>query len=466
MPNSIGPTGLTTATRAELLAAMTLAYQTIYGPDINLDPDTPDGQQMNIFIQAVLDNLDLLTQIYNQFDPDTAIGKVLDQRVAYNGIQRQAGTFTVTPITIVTDRALNLSGLDQSNNPVYTVSDNSGTEWELMESQTIAVAGTYVFNFQAALPGATLTIPNTITTPVSIVLGVTSINNPTAALSIGLNEESDAALKIRRQKSVSLASQGYLSGLLAALENITGVSAAFVYENTSGSTDVNGVPGHSIWVIVAGTGAPADIARAIYNKRSTGAGMFGAQSYIITQVDGSPFTVYWDDVVAETVYIKFTASSLDGIHPPNVSAIRTQLVDIFVPGVNEMLNINDLATLVQQIDPNCLVTNAGFSTSATGPFTNTLSPTSKNYQFVVSSPNIIIVPITFLPATVTIPTGGTQQFGAAGGFGSYTYSFVTNASGGTISPSGLYTAGGSTGTDVVKVTDAQANFTTSTVTVV
>jgi uncharacterized phage protein gp47/JayE len=361
MPNSIGPTGLQVATRAEILADFQTAFESIYGSDINLDQDTPDGQMIGIFTQAILDMEDLLVQIYNMFDPDNAVGVILDQRVAINGIQRQAGTYTITPITIVTSQACNLYGLDQSVQPVYTVQDNAGNKWLLQTTQTIGGAGTTVANFRAEFPGANLTIPNTIDIPVTIVLGVVSVNNPTLYTTLGLNEESDAALKIRRQKSVSLASQGYLAGLLAALENINGVSSAFVYENNTDSTDVDGVPGHSIWVIVSGTATDAEIANAIYTKRNAGCGMKGSTTYIITQVDGSPFVVQWDVVLVENLFIVFEASSINGAEVPDIAAIREGLPVSFVPAVNEEVNINALATQVQILDPNTLVTNAGFS---------------------------------------------------------------------------------------------------------
>lgn len=361
MPNQIGPNGLEVATRAELLAFYTAAFESIYGADVNLDQDTPDGQMINIFIQSVLDLQDLLVQIYNSFDPDNAVGVVLDQRVAINGIQRQAGTFTITPITIVTSQPCNLYGLDQDVEPVYTVQDNAGNKWLLETTQLIGGATTTVASFRAELPGANLTIPNTITIPVTIVLGVVSVNNPTLYTSLGLNEESDAALKVRRQKSVSLASQGYLAGLIAALENINGVTSAFVYENNTATPDSDGVPGHSIWVIVSGTATDAEIANAIYTKRNAGCGMKGSTTYVVTQVDGSPFVVRWDEVLTENLFIVFEATSIDGINLPNIAAIRPGLVESFVPGVNQEVNINALATQVQTIDPNTLVTNAGFS---------------------------------------------------------------------------------------------------------
>src|SRR5690606_23263257 len=133
MPNILDENGLQVQTRDELVEYFTAKYKDIYGDDINLESNTPDGQMMNIFIQAILDTQDLLVQIYNGFDPDLAVGKVLDQRVTINGIQRRAGTYTLSPITVVTTQSVNLYGLDGSDEPtredgneVYTVSDNAG----------------------------------------------------------------------------------------------------------------------------------------------------------------------------------------------------------------------------------------------------------------------------------------------------------------------------------------------------
>lgn len=525
MPNSIGPSGLTVATQAELLAGFDADYETIYGADINLSSDTPDGQQINIFIQAVLDLEDLLVQINNMFDPDNAVGVILDQRCAINGVQRQQGTFTITNITIVTNQNANFFGLDQSEQAVYTVADNAGNQWQLVTTQLGISPGTNVFVFQAAAPGANLTVPNTITVPVSVVLGVTSINNPTPATTVGTNEESDAALKIRRQKSVGFPSQGYFRSLYAALSNINGITSVELFENRTGAPDGNsidpayplGTPGHCIWVIVAGSpstplspawsstttyayGAVASsaginyiswknsnlnnavtdaaswgvynpVAQAIYTKRNAGADMRGETSYTVTQIDGSPFVVQWDVVTQETLFAAFTVTSLNGTTPPNIAAIRAGLAQLY--GVNQEVNINMLATKVQSVDPNTLVTftssgtpmNGGFSTSSLGTYTFTLVPSLKSKQFSLTTPNIIILPMQLSPynpltgAALQIAASANQQLTGLGGFGALVYSFVTNASGGSIgSSTGLYTAGTTSGVnDIILVTDSLGN---------
>jgi len=459
MPNQITAAGLETKTQAELVAEFTAAMQAIYGVDINLEQDTPDGQMMLIFIQSTLDNLDLITQIYNSFNPDNAIGVTLDQRVTYNGIQRQAGTFTITNITVVVSSSLNIFGLDQTIEEVYTVADNAGNEWQLLSTQTISVAGSYIFSFQSAVAGEILTIPNTITVPVTIVLGVASVNNPSTYTTLGIDEESDKDLKIRRLGSVSLSSQGYLPGLLAALENITGIISAFVYENRTGLVDADGTPGHTIWVVVSGTADDALIADAIYRKRNAGVGMRGAQSYVVTQVDGTLFTVYWDDVVAEDLFIKFTVAPLDGVTPINYVGLSDFLVNNYIPGVNAPVNSNSLAAVAQNYDNNAFLTDVGFSFTSGGVYTPVLEPSTKTNQFVLSPANIIILPIKPVPSVLSIATTGERTFTATGGYGAYVWSLEVDNSGASINPgTGLYTAGVVAGQDTIRVTDALGNF--------
>jgi hypothetical protein len=349
--------------------------------------------------------------------------------------------------------------------PVYTVQDSSGTQWKLQTTQSPVGAGTYVYSFRAANPGATTTTPNTITIPSTIVLGVTSVNNPTIYTTLGINEESDQDLRIRRQTSVSISAQGYYASLLAALQNVSGVGVgnAFIHENVTGATDVDGIPGHSIWVIVGGSFATADVANAIYQKRSAGCGMFGAQTYNITQADGSIFTIYYDIVTSQDLFINFTATSLNGTTAPDIATIKSYLAANFKPGVYEQVNINDVATLVQQADNNCLVTGAGVGTSL-GTYVNAIYPTAKNNKFAVTSAKIIILPMILTPTTATVASGGaTKQFTGLGGYGALTYSVFSGA-GSINSSTGLFTSAG-VGTTVIRATDTLSNFASATITV-
>src|SRR5215217_8817938 len=113
MPNILDASGVTITSKPELLANFFAEYRRIYGDDILINSDGQDSQSINIFVQAVQDTAELCLQVHNSFDPDLAFGVVLDQRVAINGITRQGGTYTITPVTVTLSRSVNLYGIDQ-----------------------------------------------------------------------------------------------------------------------------------------------------------------------------------------------------------------------------------------------------------------------------------------------------------------------------------------------------------------
>jgi hypothetical protein len=61
---------------------------------------------------------------------------------------------------------------------------------------------------------------------------------------------------------------------------VPGVTGAVVLENEGPNIDLRGIPGHSIWVIVAGggTGFNAGVAFAVYSKKNAGCGQTNAGS--------------------------------------------------------------------------------------------------------------------------------------------------------------------------------------------
>ncbi len=308
MPDILDATGLRVKTLPEIVADLVAGMQDIYGIDINTDQNSPDGQMINILAQVAIDIRELAVQINNGFDPDQAVGRILDQRVVINNIVRQGGTFTIQPIDITVDRTVTLAGLDANFNSVggtgYTVQDDSGNQFILIDTSTLT-AGTHTLEFRAQKIGLVNTTIGTINNPVTIVLGVTAINNSSAALSIGQEEETDAQLRTRREASVALSSSGYLNGMLGDVLALTGVTDAKLYENVTDSVDADGIPAHGIWLIAEG-GANSDIGEVIYADKSYGANMKGGVSVNIITPSGALFVALFDRPTAEDLYIEFT----------------------------------------------------------------------------------------------------------------------------------------------------------------
>lgn len=328
MPDNLTATGLEVKTLNEILSDLEAGLRTVYGSDINLNQNSPDGQLVNIFAQAAVDIRELAQGIYNGFDPDTATGRVLDERVTINNIERQGGSYTIQPIDIVVDRTISLQGLDANFNDIdgtgYTIQDDAGTQFTLIDSETLT-AGSYTRNFRARDIGQVETTIGTITNPVTIVLGVVSINNSSAALEIGSAQETDAALRIRRQKSVAIASNGYLNGLLGTVLNLDGVTDGVLYENVNSVVDADGIPAHGTWLIVEG-GANTEIADQIYAKKSYGSNLRGDVVIPITTPSGAIFSAKFDRPVAKDLFIRFDIQPLVGSPSYDLDDIKAYIV--------------------------------------------------------------------------------------------------------------------------------------------
>jgi uncharacterized phage protein gp47/JayE len=385
--NYIDEMGLHLETLSEIVTGLENSFKTIYGQDINVSPNSPDGQMLNIFAQAKIDMLDAIASVYNSFSPEAATGTVLDQRCAINGVIRNGATYTHTEITVTADRIVTLNGLDTAPLAPFTVQDGASVKFNLLETVTLAI-GANVLEFRAADIGLVETTIGTIVDVVTVTLGVTAINNPDSALYTGVNEETDAELRIRRQASVALQSVGFLPGLEGSLKNISGVVDASVYENITDTTDVNGVLPHSMWAIVDG-GEDADIANAIYDKRNAGCGMSGSSAVDILQVNGTMFTVLFDRPTYEDLYIEITVQSIDPLHAIDDNYIKNAIYDNFSYIIYQPSDFTAITTWVKEFDPLAVVLSGGVSDHA-GDYDPFLYPSTVASKWVMSVARIIV----------------------------------------------------------------------------
>lgn len=354
MPDIFDGNGLQTKTLTEIIEELEIDYKDIYGSDINLDQNSPDGQLLNIQGQEGVDTRELLTAINNGFDPDQAEGRVLDQRVALNAITRNGGTYTTVSINVTVDQPLNLVGLDDQSeelNPtisnLYIIKDDAGTEFYLVDSQSPAGAGTFAYLFRAAPIGDVQILANTITTPVTVIAGVTGVNNPSGATVQGVDEESDADLKIRRRASTSVSAVGYLDSIEAALRNLDGVVTAIVLENDTGSTDSDGTLAHTIWCIVEG-GADADIGAVIYAKKSSGSGQRGVETVNVPREGGGIYVAKFDRPDDEDLYIHFSITLPGGT--VDTAALKDLIVENVIWGVGASAVASTITAYVQSLN--------------------------------------------------------------------------------------------------------------------
>jgi hypothetical protein len=389
MPNVLDATGLQTATTAEQTSAIEQALKAVYGSDIDLASNSPDGQLIGIFVQAMQDLLDLLTNIFNMFSVDSASGVLLQRLVAVNGLALRPGAYTTTPVSITVDRAVTLYGLDQEAQVQFAVRDSNNV-WTLLSTYSFGGAGTQALVFQCDVMGNIVPLPNTIIQITTPTLGVTDSNNPTVAGTVaGQVEETDVELRRRHGSMFKLAATGPFDAVQAALLAIPSVADALVVENATGAP-VSGQPAHSIWAIVVGGTGP-EIGQAIYSKKAPGCEMYGALSEVVTRPNGQTFTAKYDVGVEQQLWAQFgVLSKVAGItfDKPLIAQQMAAAMDGYFK-LNQSASIGDLAQVLAAVEPRAIMVSAGVSTDGMA-FSDNVSPTSPKYYFTIDAADIDI----------------------------------------------------------------------------
>lgn len=253
MTNIIDANGITIDSLEDLITAYSDTLRNIYGSDIVLDPESPDGLLVNFLAQVTRDASEFAVKLYNAESINSAVGSLLDQKVAWFGITRKPASYTYVNVDITTINNVNLVGMDSNTNPppnIYTVQDNSGNNYYLASSINLAGNTTTSCSFRAENSGAVLVGAGTITSPVTYNQYITTINNPAPQYITGIEEESDTELKWRLKSSYYLPSQGFCESMRSALLSYDDIQDAFVIDNPTNTTDAYGISPYSVWVIV------------------------------------------------------------------------------------------------------------------------------------------------------------------------------------------------------------------------
>lgn len=397
MADSITSSGLQVDNYETLLAAIQNALNGIYAQDgdsINFNSETPDGQLTNIYAQAGTDIRELAQEVYNSFNPDKCTGRVQDSRYAINFIFRKGGTFTIQNIDVTVNQTVELQGLDSSYNDInassYTVSDNAGNLWYLIDTTTIT-AGTHSLPFRSQNMGLVQPTIGTITNQVTKVLGVTSVINSVAPTTLGVSQETDTQFSIRRNRSTATKGQNNLDAMEGQLLDLDGVSDVTIWINKDNETDSTGTPPHTVWVIIEG-GANSDIGAIIY-QNSCGLPTRGEVTVNMLTVSGQEFPTSFDRAKPIPLYIRFDFKLTTALPATDLSSIKNTLAESLTYNLNETAETSKITEAASQ----ALLSNGGggyalnaeISTDGT-TWTDYIPSASLQNKFVVDSTRIII----------------------------------------------------------------------------
>jgi len=241
----------------------------IYGDDILIDADDPDGQLTGILAQMRADVEGVILAIYQANDPDNATGTWLEQKVAYAGVERQDASYSYLRDAQIAGDAGKLVKTG------FIVKDSNGIQWITETDATIGTDKTTLHDFRSQQLGQFVVADDTELEIVTITSGVNSVTTTTPS-ELGYEEETDPQLLARFYRSRSRPSQNTVDGTVGDLFSVPGVIDVVALENYTDAVDENDVSPHTVNYVVDG-GDQKAIAQVIYNNWP-GTGLQGAIS--------------------------------------------------------------------------------------------------------------------------------------------------------------------------------------------
>lgn len=333
-------------------------------PDNSIPARSVAGQVVALVVDVASSQWELQQAVYASSDPAQATDDAQDKVCSLTGVLRQPAEFsrvtgtcigtnntllrkgraaTVTTagtrfasvddrtiVTLASWAALNAYALDAlitNGSKVYkcitpgvsdAISGPTGTatnitdgtvHWRYMGAGTAAVD----VIFSAAVAGALEALAGELATIATPVAGWSSVSNAHDAV-LGILREGNDALRVRREGELALATGGPSDAIRARILKVGDgstdptkqVQACTVFYNDTDATDANGVPPHSVEVLVRG-GVAADIAAAIFACRSAGTSTYGNQTSSVTDSQGTAHPIYWSRPTEVPIYIVVTA---------------------------------------------------------------------------------------------------------------------------------------------------------------
>lgn len=285
-----------------VLEQLKAEYRTIYGEDTYLEADSQDGQWIAVMALAMFDTMQVAAAVYNSFSPLTAQSDALSRNVKINGIRRRIPTFSTADLRIIGQAGSSITN--------GQAEDTLGQKWNLPASVTIPVGGEITVTATAAQIGAISAAANTITKIATPTIGWQTVGNPMPATE-GKAVETDAELRRRQAASTAIPSRSVLDGTIGAVASIDGVTRFRGYENDTNSTDSDGIPAHSIAIVVEG-GDAQTIGDAIANKKTPGTGTYGTTTVTTYDEYGLPNLINFFRPTPATIGVEISINALTG----------------------------------------------------------------------------------------------------------------------------------------------------------
>jgi len=244
-------TGLVIDRLADIKEEISDELKEAFGDGINLAETSPFGILVGIFAERYFLLYELLESIYQASFPNTSFGVYLDELSAFNGVVREAATFSTVDLRFTRSNPI-------GDGPVTIPAGTQVTSGQItstvvwitdIEATILNLTSTAIVSATANELGSVGALAGSLTNMLATPTNVGSVTNDLDATR-GEDEESDSELKIRREQQLGTAGTSTASGIVGALTLLAEVRNATIIANDTDLT-VDGRPPHSFEAFVA-----------------------------------------------------------------------------------------------------------------------------------------------------------------------------------------------------------------------
>lgn len=233
--NYINETGVVTVDGSEIEQQVQAEYRTIFGVDLVVTPNTPQGMLISAETLARIAVAENNAKLANQMNPNVAGGVFLDSTMALTNPFNRLPAFQSSVFVTV-------SGIPGTVIPAGSLASETGSgdnnQFFTPDALTIPASGSLTnMVFLSVAYGPIPCAVNSLTSIVTPVLGWENITNVTAAV-LGRLRQSDSAARLYRLNTLATQGASTAQAITSEVMRIGSVSSVSFLENTENTTEI------------------------------------------------------------------------------------------------------------------------------------------------------------------------------------------------------------------------------------
>jgi hypothetical protein len=327
MAYGITEDGFLKKTLETLLAEIDDRQRAEFGATFDASENTAIGQLNGIFSSGLAEAWELLEECFHGFDPDAAAGYALTALAGLTGTPRRGATASISR-----QQSLNLdAGATVADGALIAHSARPDIVFAVVGPVTNSGGSPADIECEAVCTqtGPIGALAGSLTVIVNPASGWNSTTNVTDAVQ-GRDIDSDIVLRQRREDQLALRGGSTVAAIKADLLAIADVRSVEVIENTTDTTDVDGLPPHSFEAVIDDGDVPAvdddDLAQAIWDSKPAGIATYGSVTGEARDGNDDPQPVKFSRTTLRPVYVTLTLTTTDAFPLDGIAQVKAAIV--------------------------------------------------------------------------------------------------------------------------------------------